>query len=1264
MKYLLTAAIGVAMAVGMTAEDKTFNEARIYVNPGHGGWGPNDRNLQTITHAMGDTTGFYETNTNLHKGLELYHDLVDNGAAKVMLSRTKNGITDDTTVDGVPQIVGLSAICEDVEANNIDYFISIHSNAATEGAQTNYPLVLYRGTDAAVGNGLVDAKNMGVAAWPYINDNGITFKSHYNTPEKTNIRGDITFMGGSSTTMGYTGYYGVLRHGADGYLVEGCFHTYHPERHRLLNADYCRQEGMRYARAIRAWFNGPEETTGDIMGTVKNATQPLKHALYKYKPASMDAYAPLNEVKVVLKDAKGAVVGEYTTDKENNGIYVFEDLAPGKYTLDFAHLTDYHPYSEEIEVVANKTVFTNVKLTSINEEIPEEEEIPEVTYYTHPEQDGDIAAGSSYEFEKAGEPVTIGALEGLTVRRSILRDGKYYILAHDAERTPHLLVVNPADGSLVKEMSLEGLQTEGFNGKKMSWTLSDIAFTNDGVLIGTNSVVIGRNGNGYCNGDFYMYAWKGDGTTALEDQKPVVVLTMATNNTDNILAAGNNYSNLMANSIAINGNYNDFSFYFDSHAGGGWDTTYGLRYVCWSMKEGKMTASQWNDGPAQYDEKQFGEDAMMTLSPLAINRVIVDGANIQPKEFEVDILTTDAIEHKGLPADAVTQKSAGANYFRYADDIFMASPIYNETDHSYDVALFNITKGLDNAKLLGKYTGLLTTDGYAPMSAYGVVRNAEIDLYLMAGNRIAKVTTEGIEQATAAERVFPYDLKQSQSDEESYVLGYRLNIEPDETYVRIVNNETGVVELTVPATAKAKGEYEAVVNKADVATGTAYRWEVYASAPNVTRFAETKLAELSKPYGIAIDNNPDSEHFANLYVSNTVAGADAAGNFLQQQGILAIGNDGTYLNQGMTSCDIEWTGVQGEGPRRLAVAADGRIFAADCSTAHAGIYVINPETMKGAPLFKGGAIASDGKVTVGGTYVGGRIYAVGVRGTGDKTQLFAIDGTAPGSASWKKFTNRYDIGLSSEWTAAPSMSKASGSYVGNGNCSLVPVSGGYWAAQFRGEGSSNSGTPGLFYYSDKDGEVVFESSKIDSKATENGALAVDRAEKILVQSYGGGLRVFSYKIDKEGFPQMEEMFTVSGLEVGTALDALAFDYAGNLYGVSNAGNAWSRFVLPTNDNSISVPAKSSMLIQFGSSVDDVAAETEARLYPNPAADATTVECNKAIESVVVYNVASGAEALRVAGNGETAMTIDVSGLAQGVYLVKVNDTQAMKLIKR
>ena len=77
------------------------------------------------------------------------------------------------------------------------------------------------------------------------------------------------------------------------------------------------------------------------------------------------------------------------------------------------------------------------------------------------------------------------------------------------------MVLNPATGELIKEMSTEGLVTEGYNGKELPYILSDIAFTIDGVLIGTNSTVIGKEGNAYQTGDFYVYKWQGSETTSL-----------------------------------------------------------------------------------------------------------------------------------------------------------------------------------------------------------------------------------------------------------------------------------------------------------------------------------------------------------------------------------------------------------------------------------------------------------------------------------------------------------------------------------------------------------------------------------------------------------------------------------------------------------------------------------------------------------------------------------------------------------------------------
>ena len=868
-----------------------------------------------------------------------------------------------------------------------------------------------------------------------------------------------------------------------------------------------------------------------------------------------------------------------------------------------------------------------------------------------------------YEFAKVGETATITALEGLTPRRTILRDGKYYILAHDNERTPHLLVVNPETGELIKEMSLEGLVTEGYNGKEMSWTLSDIAFTNDGVLIGTNSVVIGKENNAYQNGDFYMYAWKGDDTAPLEDQKPVVVATLPTNTSNSLAAAGNNNSNLMANSIAINGNFNDFNFYFDSHAGNAWNTTYGMRYVWWQMKDGAMTVSQWNDANEAYNESLFGEDAMITLSPLGMHRLIVDGSKITAKEIEVDMLTTDAIDHPELNDETISVEISGANYFRYADDIFMVTPVYTADGNTYGLRLYNITGGLDNAEFIGEYPDLISADALLPMSAYGVVRNADIDLYLMAGAQTAKVSTEGIEQASGAIRVFAYGLKQEKSDDgNSYTLSFKTNADVNSAQINIKVKDTGAISTTLYPEKGESNVYTATVSVDDLAEDVAYTWEAVVSGDNITRFTAYKSTPFSAPYGVAVDNSTTSEYFGRVYVTNTTAGT--VGEQATETGLYAIEPDGELTIGNVMTGGISWTGVKGKGPRKVAVADDGRIFVCDYSAENSGIYYIDPATFEGKAVFEGAVNDGAGALSIGGTYVSGLTPSLGVRGGGETTQIYTADATKSG-VSWKKYINRYDIGTANVWTAEPSLSEVPTSYIGNENCSIVPVSTGYWAAQFRGEGTSSAANPCLFYYSDALGGSAYDSSSIDTKPSSNGALAVDEKTGTIVQSYNQGVRVLRYKIrQSDNIPDVEVVFEKQAGEIASEGNSFAFDYAGNLYTVSSDAQLLTIFGMPTNDNTCSTPAADEIMFGDGAVEELLGEPSVAMVYPNPTSGQATVTCGSAIARVEVYNAASGAAVLNVAGNGETSMTIDLSGCADGIYFVRINGTETLKLIKK
>ena len=171
---ILLAALCLAVA---PAAAKGLKGKTIYVNPGHGGWTTGDRPTPTINYEYMDTLGFFESKSNLWKGLELRKKLEEAGA-KVIMSRTRNGFVthdlmyngkanensphparegtasaydrEETDCDeyGEQQIVGLEKIACQVDSLRPDFFISLHSNAHKRGSTVNYLVILYRGENS------------------------------------------------------------------------------------------------------------------------------------------------------------------------------------------------------------------------------------------------------------------------------------------------------------------------------------------------------------------------------------------------------------------------------------------------------------------------------------------------------------------------------------------------------------------------------------------------------------------------------------------------------------------------------------------------------------------------------------------------------------------------------------------------------------------------------------------------------------------------------------------------------------------------------------------------------------------------------------------------------------------------------------------------------------------------------------------------------------------------------------------------------------
>ena len=342
--------------------------AKIYVNPGHGSWTSECRNMLLVNiPRYNDTLGFWESNTNMWKGLYLEKKLKESGHTVKMSRRYSGGASSDNygAYDKA-----LHVIANEANAWGPNYFISIHSNAHQDGAVTNYPLFIHRGwTNSETCSGSIWGERI---LWPHHYEIFLQGQENNSYPNYNNNNKNI--QGGQSMN-GWD--YGVLCHSYPGTLVEGYFHTYQPARHRAMQPDWCRQEGLRYWRGFTEMYGTAKDTKGYIMGYIRTKDKQINQTHYSGRSAN-DIYYPINGARVVLRNAKGELIktdpykyvardfvsqAVYTTDNYYNGVFVYDDLAPGKYKI-YVHCKGYKDLVQEVTVTAHTTTYTQIFVTA------------------------------------------------------------------------------------------------------------------------------------------------------------------------------------------------------------------------------------------------------------------------------------------------------------------------------------------------------------------------------------------------------------------------------------------------------------------------------------------------------------------------------------------------------------------------------------------------------------------------------------------------------------------------------------------------------------------------------------------------------------------------------------------------------------------------------------------------------------------------------------------------------------------------------------
>ncbi len=878
--YFLRVAVAVAVlatATGAAAQSgdpgsrplrvvtKAASDLKIYLNPGHGGWDSGDRPMESIpypknaggtsTSSFPDTCGFYESNTDLWKMIEVRERLIEMGVpdANIKMSRWNNG---PYPRDGVNYHTGdnfgrsFSVITAEVNAGGYDMFISLHSNGTgSDHTLTNYDLTLFRQRYDST-NGRYEANppssEMGKVMWPYhymdeIDPHSTLSYSNRTTPY---VVGDLKFYG--STTS--TGYLGVLKHNVPGFLMEGFFHTYDPAKHRALNEDYCRQEGARVARGIAAWFSIPQLPTGDIMGTVKDKSAAVSHSFYKYfTDRGDDMYKPVHGAHVTLYKGD-TFIADYCTDDLYNGVFVFEDLTPG---------SDYY-------ISVKKDGYANLERSGPYTVTAAETTYPQL-YLTAGTASGTTASDLSLELTREFSDLAISQLQDKTVRRVLQRDDYLVVLAveNNTTHTPHLYRIVPKqlgpnadpDGdAAVTELSTVGLTSTAGNCGSNLYDLSDIAFTADGYLIGCNALKTQSSADQVESGTrgvWRVYKWN-----SLSGAPSQWFTTSADE-----LSSGHFYRADVGLTMAYNGTADNG--WIMTPCMNAYDATSSpqIRDLVMHVVNGSLAKTYTNydrDASANRPLQSltaYGTDVRYLPSPKGSDRFIVDGNLIAPLEKRVN--TQDALAAKvygTLPQPVADVFSNGGSTLTAMRHHLFVTPVSSDGATNAGINIYDISSGLKSALTVTATNTGLDAAAFTAIGATGGVSGSDITFHLLRDGKLSRWTTA---------------VSQGEIDDPDPEVGLELQLQYSDHAIAALSGKTVRRALHT-------GGSEFVVLAVD-GNRTPYLYKVDADALTATPISTTGVVD------VATENNQGSSLYTLSDIALTSDGKLIAVNQLQTQ---------------------------------------------------------------------------------------------------------------------------------------------------------------------------------------------------------------------------------------------------------------------------------------------------------------------------------------------------------------------------------------------
>ena len=1202
------------LAVLTLTVSASIKDVRIYINPGHGSWGSEDRAMSTVKHGAinyNDTTNFYESNTNLQKGLALFHKLKEYGMSHN--AATARDLTQNLVMSHIKCGVsrGLTEIAAEAELNNFDMFISIHSNAASEAALVNYLLFLYRGTNAAEGN--AGSRAMAQACWPHIIENPHQMWTHHNGAGVTNICGDVSYMGSSYTTThsngkSYTGYYGVLRQGVPGFLVEGYFHTYQPARHKYMNWNVCHMEGYGYARGINDYFGwGVKETTGYIYGILRDAEQTFSHAYYTPIASTLDNYLPINNATVTLKDANGNIVATTTTDDEYNGAFVFKNINPGTYSITYSH-PDYKDFTESVTVKANAVTYPTPQISQSTELIAVQGHFAydlkstlsdEGVYTLSFKSTGNVDNGKIIITNKttgATETITIGAIvkgdNSTTISASQLgADATFsWAVALDNPKSTATSLIHTysgaaysngtyyANGGVAIDLDYESpnygtIYTSTGYAQGIQAINPDLSLKGSKIL-GSN-FMSNNNSSPFriatSNGKLYISDWSDEHGGVWVYNPSAATPSVAnvfkgTYGSGGVITNGSTVTGGGTTGVTFSGegsNRKMYVFCEDYPSSGG---NIMLQYNL-------GTADTWGSAPSA----SFSQIAGSTLMANTNVEVLAHSYGVFCAQTRYSGSNTSGVpSFVHVTADGTVNFNSGTTLQTHDGSNFGAMAIYESTmavaDGNGKAIIYNLSYSGTTPVLSKQYEIALPSTTNVCQMAFDPAGNLYVHskqqgllVYAIKNPARSTITKAAsayslkgvVEPAVQGHYAYGLSLETSPT---THTLTFQSTGDVDNAKLILIDSSTGQ-ETSIDLGAVVKGSNTTTIERNQLPEGTSFKWAIDLDNPQ-SPSSELIHSDASILYsggtaclGLTIDLDTESPRFGTIYTATGYG-----------QGIQKFNPDLTTDGEKVLTSSF----ATGAYSCRLH-ANDGKVYIADVSSATPGIWLYDPN-------------ASTPTAT---QVVAQQARGIAFTGTGDSRKMYISAYNLDGATDTRLIA--YNIGNATSITGTYSnYFDAATSLMPNGKGDLITTPNAIFMAQTRYKGNNSSAVP-VFIVLDLNGNITFNSSAINTTLTGSygGGIALNHDNSLfaIVDSYAEGspasINLHLYQVKwTNATPAFTHLYSMP-LEGTNQVDQMAFDPAGNLY-IASSQKGLLVYALKSDARTTRTAAPSAQLLSYSS----------------------------------------------------------------------------------